>query len=162
MAIGARSELRNAFPPKIAGRSCVPKRFAKFSNATGSPSRNAMFGIETPKGRTPLQGASLHVTSPRAKAPGLFCLTAPRSLGKCPNSRPRVKTLGFLSSLPGRACRHPSHHICRSPARTRPCVPAGPIPKRSERGFGGRTPSVSLRSGWLEFRARARAGTILA
>ena len=57
------------------------KRFAKFSNATGSPSRNAMFGIETPKGRTPLQlqGASLDVTSPRAKAPGLFCLTAPRS-----------------------------------------------------------------------------------
>jgi hypothetical protein len=36
-------------------------------------------GIETPKGRTPLQGASLDVTSPRAKAPGLFCLTAPRS-----------------------------------------------------------------------------------
>jgi len=55
------------------------KRFAKFSNATGSPSTNAMFGIETPKGRTPLQGASLDVTSPRAKAPGLFCLTAPRS-----------------------------------------------------------------------------------
>ena len=26
-----------------------------------------------------LQGASLDVTSPRAKAPGLFCLTAPRS-----------------------------------------------------------------------------------
>jgi hypothetical protein len=38
-----------------------------------SPSRNAMFGIETPKGRTPLQGASLDVISPRAKAPGLFC-----------------------------------------------------------------------------------------
>jgi hypothetical protein len=36
-------------------------------------STNAMFGIETPKGRTPLQGASLDVTSPRAKAPGLFC-----------------------------------------------------------------------------------------
>jgi hypothetical protein len=42
-----------------------------------------MFGIEIPKGRTPLQlqgatplqlqGASLDVTSPRAKAPGLFC-----------------------------------------------------------------------------------------
>src|SRR6516162_9413497 len=30
---------------------------------------NAMFGIETPMGRTPLQGASPGVTSPRAKAP---------------------------------------------------------------------------------------------
>jgi REP element-mobilizing transposase RayT len=38
------------------------KRFVKFSNATGSPSTNAMFGIETLKGRTPLQGASLDVT----------------------------------------------------------------------------------------------------
>ena len=34
---------------------------------------DAMFGIETPMGRTPLQGASLGVTSPRAKAAGLFC-----------------------------------------------------------------------------------------
>jgi len=43
----------------------------KLSSATGSPSTNAMFGIETPMGRTPLQlqGASLGVTSPRAKAP---------------------------------------------------------------------------------------------
>jgi hypothetical protein len=38
-----------------------------------------MFGIETPEGRTPFQGALLDVTSPRAKAPGLFCQTAPRS-----------------------------------------------------------------------------------
>ena len=46
-----------------------------FKRHQGSPSRNAMFGIETLKGRTPLQlqGASLDVTSPRAKAPGLFC-----------------------------------------------------------------------------------------
>jgi hypothetical protein len=36
-------------------------------------STNAMFGIEIPKGRAPLQGASIDVTSPRAKAPGLFC-----------------------------------------------------------------------------------------
>ena len=39
-------------------------RSRKFSSATGSPSTNAMFGIETPMGRTPLQGArrlaSLH------------------------------------------------------------------------------------------------------
>jgi len=48
-------------------------RSKKFSNATGSPSTYAMFGIETPMGRTPLQGASLGVTSPRAKAAGLFC-----------------------------------------------------------------------------------------
>jgi hypothetical protein len=40
-----------------------------FSNATGPPSTNALFGIETPMGRTPLQGASLDVASPRAKAP---------------------------------------------------------------------------------------------
>ena len=53
----------------------------KFSNTTGSPSTNAMFGIETPMGRTPFQGASLDVGSPRAKeAPGLFCETATRSL----------------------------------------------------------------------------------
>src|SRR6266446_5713681 len=36
----------------------IRKRFAKFSNATGSPSTNAMFGIQTPKGWAPLQGAS--------------------------------------------------------------------------------------------------------
>jgi hypothetical protein len=41
----------------------------KFSNAIGSPSTNAMFGIETPMGRTPFQGASLEVASPRAEAP---------------------------------------------------------------------------------------------
>ena len=39
-------------------------RSRKFSSATGSPSTNAMFGIETPMGRTPLHGArrlaSLH------------------------------------------------------------------------------------------------------
>src|SRR5262245_14513893 len=34
---------------------------------------NAMFGIETPLGRTPFQGGSLDITSPRAEAPGLFC-----------------------------------------------------------------------------------------
>jgi hypothetical protein len=45
------------------------KRFRKFSNATGSPLTNAMFGMETPIGRTPFQGASLDATSPRAKAP---------------------------------------------------------------------------------------------
>ena len=44
-------------------------RSRKFLSATGSPSTNARFGIETPMGRTPLQGASLGVTSPRAKAP---------------------------------------------------------------------------------------------
>src|SRR5215472_10682713 len=42
------------------GRSWVPRRFAmrwrKFSNATGSPSTNAMFGIETPMGRDALAG----------------------------------------------------------------------------------------------------------
>jgi hypothetical protein len=41
----------------------------KFSNATESPSTDAMFGIETPMGRTPFQGASLNFASPRAKAP---------------------------------------------------------------------------------------------
>jgi len=41
----------------------------KFSNATGSPSTNAMFGIEAPKGWTPFQGESLYITSPRAEAP---------------------------------------------------------------------------------------------
>ena len=39
-------------------------RSRKFSSASGSPSTYAMFGIETPMGRTPLQGArrlaSLH------------------------------------------------------------------------------------------------------
>ena len=51
-------------PIKIGGS----RDFVKFSNATGSPSTNAMFGIETPNGRTPLQGASLDVTSPRARS----------------------------------------------------------------------------------------------
>ena len=34
---------------------------------------NSYIGIETPTGRTPLQGASLDVALPRAKAPGLLC-----------------------------------------------------------------------------------------
>ena len=37
-----------------------------------SPSTNAMFGIEAPEGRTPFQGESLYITSPRAEAPGHF------------------------------------------------------------------------------------------
>jgi hypothetical protein len=47
------------------------KRFVKFLNVTGSPSTNAMFGIEAPPraGRTPFQGGSLYITSPRAEAP---------------------------------------------------------------------------------------------
>ena len=32
------------------------KRFVKFSNATGSPTTNAMFGIETPNGSDALSG----------------------------------------------------------------------------------------------------------
>src|SRR5262245_8962604 len=43
------------------------KRFVKFSNATGSPSTNATFGIETPMGRTPFQGVSLDVIHPGLK-----------------------------------------------------------------------------------------------
>ena len=98
------------------------KRFVKFSNATGSPSTNAMFGIETPMGRTPFQGASLDVASPRAQAPDFakptsrlafwrhlpqhegrhsvataaWALLLDRSavIGKCPNSSPGVKTPG--------------------------------------------------------------------
>src|SRR5215813_2292212 len=67
-----------SFPPKTAGRPCIPrrfgmrstrKRFVKFLNVTGSPSTNAMFGIEAPEGRTPFQGGSLYITSPRAEAP---------------------------------------------------------------------------------------------
>jgi hypothetical protein len=42
------------------------KRFVKFLNVTGSPSMNAMFGIEAPPrvGRTPFQGGSLYITYP--------------------------------------------------------------------------------------------------
>jgi len=89
----------------------------KFSNAKASPSTNAMFGIETPMGRTPFQGASLDGTSPRAKAPDFaqptsrlafwrhlpqhegrhsvataawaILLDRPAVIGKCPNSRSR-------------------------------------------------------------------------
>ena len=93
----------------------------KLSSATGSPSTNAMFGIETPMGRTPLQlqGASLGVTSPRAKAPDFAKATSRLAFGvtyhnmrgaiasataawailldrfavidKCPNSRPALQ-----------------------------------------------------------------------
>ena len=49
----------------------------KFSNATASPSTNAMFGIETPTGRTPFQGASLDGTSLRAKDLG-YSVRPPR------------------------------------------------------------------------------------
>ena len=41
----------------------------RFLNVTGSPSTNAMFGIKAPEGRTPFQGGSLYITSPRAEAP---------------------------------------------------------------------------------------------
>ena len=48
-----------------------------------------MFRIETPMGRTPFQGASLDVTSPRAKAPWAILLDRSAVIGKCPNSRSR-------------------------------------------------------------------------
>ena len=86
-------------------------RSRKFSSATGSPSTNAVFGIETPMGRTPLQGASLGVTSPRAKAAGLFCLERFAVIGKCPNSsgrckqRPSSGLRGPPLSVPGKAAR---------------------------------------------------------
>jgi len=40
-----------------------------FKRHRWSPSTNAMFGIEAPEGRTPFQGGSLYLTSPRAEAP---------------------------------------------------------------------------------------------
>jgi hypothetical protein len=36
----------------------------RFLNVTGSPSTNAMFGIEAPEGRTPFQGGSLWAEAP--------------------------------------------------------------------------------------------------
>jgi hypothetical protein len=51
----------------------------------------SMFGIETPMGRTPFQGASLDVTSPRAKAPDFAK----------PTSR-----LAFWRHLPQHEARH--------------------------------------------------------
>ena len=48
-----------------------------FQTPQGRLRRTLCLAFETPKARTPLQGASLDVTSPRAKAqakaPGLFC-----------------------------------------------------------------------------------------
>jgi hypothetical protein len=57
------------FGMSIIGKLATRKRFVKFLNVIGSPSTNAMFGIEAPEGRTPFQGGSLYITSPRAEAP---------------------------------------------------------------------------------------------
>jgi hypothetical protein len=67
----------------------------KFSNATGSPSTNAMFGIETSMGRTPLQGASLDVTSPRARSAWAILLDRSAVIGKCPNSKASLRDAMF-------------------------------------------------------------------
>src|SRR5215467_7916342 len=100
-----------------------------------------MFGIETPMGRTPFQGASLDVASPRAKAPDFarptsqlaFWLHTPQHegrhslaaaawailldrsavIGKCPNSCGRRKRL--LSR-----CRAIRENRTRPLTRTRP------------------------------------------
>src|SRR5262252_1044053 len=73
-SIASTTSSWRALKARYKGRSWVARRFAmrsrKFSNATGSPLTNAMFGIETPMGRTPLQDASLGVTSPRLKPLG--------------------------------------------------------------------------------------------
>ena len=86
------------------------KRSMKFLNVTGSPSTNAMFGIEAPEGRTPFQGGSLDITSPRAEAPGLFCLAAARRSTrqplaltlvprrKCPNTSDRLGDMAWRSA----------------------------------------------------------------
>ncbi|MBV8377008.1 MAG: transposase, partial [Verrucomicrobia bacterium] len=48
------------------------KKFVKSLNVKGSPSTNVIFGINAPRSRTPFQGGSLDITSPRAEATGLF------------------------------------------------------------------------------------------
>ena len=60
-----------------------------------------MFGIATPMGRTPLQGASLDVTSPRAKSPWAILLDRSAVIRKCPNSSDRfaVWTAELVMSL---------------------------------------------------------------
>ena len=60
---------RRPFLQSIIGKLATRKRFVRFLNVTGSPSTNAMLGIEAPEGRTPFQGGSLYLTSPRAEAP---------------------------------------------------------------------------------------------
>ena len=60
---------RRPFLQSIIGKLATRKRFVRFLNVTGSPSTNAMFGIEAPEGRTPFQGGSLYIISPRAEAP---------------------------------------------------------------------------------------------
>jgi hypothetical protein len=61
----------------------------------------SMFGIETPIGRTPLQGASLDVTSPRARSTWAILLDRSTVIGKCPNSRRGYAALGAMHASQG-------------------------------------------------------------
>src|SRR5262249_22489613 len=58
-----------SFPPKTAGRSCIPQRFVKFLNVTGSPATNAMFGIEPPRIGRPFRASRFISLHPGLKRP---------------------------------------------------------------------------------------------